>query len=187
MQDIDREILRKAAAGDLQAFEEIYKALSSFVYRVAYRVVQNVPDAEEVTQDVFLKIHDHLRDFQERAALSTWAYRITVNTALNYAKKSNRERNRRDDFDNVIATQSVAPRAGEKMEQEGRQAQIQEILEVLNPEQRACLVLRELEGMDYQQIAKTLQININTVRTRLKRARDKLLERARKGAIPREL
>src|SRR5580658_612233 len=90
MEDIAKDILIKASQGDMQAFEEVYKKSSSFVYNVAFRVVNNREDALEVAQEVFMIIHDKLKNFRFESSFKTWAYRITANRAINYAKKSSR-------------------------------------------------------------------------------------------------
>ena len=94
MQDIPKETLIKAQEGDLESFENIYKETSGFVYNVAFRIVNNKQDAEEVVQDVFLNIYHNLKNFRFQSSFKTWAYRITVNCAINYVKKTGRERNR---------------------------------------------------------------------------------------------
>jgi len=186
-QEVDEKVLKKAASGDLDAFECVYRSFSDFVYRVAYRIVQNRPDADDVTQDVFVKLYDHLKDFKSRALLSTWIYRITVNTALNTAEKNNRERARREEDERAVERQSVPAEAPLKLGRDDAETELGKILQKISPEQRACLVLRELEGLDYRAIAEVLNIKMNTVRTRLKRAREALAELSRKGAVTREL
>ena len=74
MQDIPKDVLIKAAEGDIKAFEHIYRVTSGFVYSVAFRITQNTQEAEEVTQDVFLKIHKNLKNFRFRASFKTWIY-----------------------------------------------------------------------------------------------------------------
>src|SRR5476651_1906364 len=90
MEDISKDILIKASQGDMRAFEDVYKASNSFVYNVAYRVVNNREDALEVAQEVFMIIHDKLKTFRFESSFKTWVYRITANYAINYAKKSSR-------------------------------------------------------------------------------------------------
>src|SRR5579863_533148 len=90
MQDISKDTLIKASQGDMQAFEDVYKASSSFVYNVAFRVVNNREDALEVSQEVFMIIHDKLKTFRFESSFKTWVYRITANYAINFAKKSSR-------------------------------------------------------------------------------------------------
>jgi RNA polymerase sigma-70 factor (ECF subfamily) len=175
MQEIERELITKAGQGDRGAFQEIYQRASGYVYTLAYRVVNTKHDAEEVTQDVFLKIHRSLGSFRFESSFKTWLYRITVNAALNHAKKRSRVTTREVEEvfeDPATVTQ---PDAAKSIEAGETERQLNALLEQLNPDQRACIVLREIEGLDYQGIASSLGININTVRSRLKRARETLM------------
>ncbi len=186
MQDISRDVLTRAAGGDLAAFEEIYRAASGFVYGIAFRITGSREDTEEVTQDVFLKIHEHLKDFRFGSSFRTWAYRITVNTAVNVYRRNKRLGARRADFEPVAATAVAPDGTEERLEKADRERLVTGLLAGLNPEQRACVVLREIEGLSYREIAETLKINLNTVRSRLKRARLTLVTRG-KEAIKNEL
>ncbi len=175
MQEIERELIQRAGEGDMGAFREIYQRASGYVYTLAYRVVNKKHDAEEVTQDVFLKVHQHLRAFKFESSFKTWLYRVAVNTALNHAKKRSRVTTREVEEvfeDPATVTQ---PDAGKGIEAGETAARLKVLLDQLNPDQRACIVLREIEGLDYQEIARSLSININTVRSRLKRAREALM------------
>ncbi|MDD2653792.1 MAG: RNA polymerase sigma factor [Candidatus Omnitrophica bacterium] len=174
MQDISDKILVQAAAGDMDSFHEIYKATSCFVYNVAHRITNSREDAEDVTQEVFLKIHKNLNNFQFRSSFKTWVYRITVNTAINATKKTSKDLNRRVDFDKAIQSLGDAPKES-GVDKEANELKVKALLDKLNPDQRACVVLREIEGLSYEEIAKSLKINLNTVRSRLKRARAMLM------------
>lgn len=171
MQDIAKHILIQARGGDIRAFEGIYRATSCFVYNVALRVTNNREGAEEVTQDVFLKIHKNLKKFQFKASFKTWVYRITVNTAINMSKHRSKEKSRTIEYDDTIRINMTEKRMNKAENEE----EIASLLNMLNPDQRTCVILRNLEGLSYEEIAETLNTNINTVRTRLKRAREKLL------------
>lgn len=165
------EIISKAQQGDLKAFEEIYTTLFGYVSNVACRMVGNMEDAEEITQDVFMKIHRHLKDFQFQSSLSTWAYRITVNSAINHLKKESQKKKNVPYIDDISA-QAQQPSLAH---QEYQEKLISDMLASLNPEQRTVIVLRGMEGLSYEEIAQTLQIPINTVRSRIKRARETML------------
>ena len=179
MQDISRDVITKAAQGDIGAFEEIYKATSSFVYNVAYRVVENKEEAQEITQDVFMKIHDKLKDFKFESSLKTWIYRVTANTAINASIKRSKEQDRRVDFDEAVAQEPIEEMLKRRLDQEENEVLVKRMLDGLNPEQRVIVTLREMQGLSYEEIAKALNININTVRSRLNRAREALLKIAR--------
>lgn len=174
MEDISRSIVIQAAKGDTEAFEAIYRAISNFVYRVALRITNNHDDAEDVTQDVFIKIYQNLNNFQFRSSFKTWAYRITVNAAINACKGTGRGFDRRDE-DTTVMNQDASAMTETDMDKKDTEKLIASLLKILNPDQRACIVLREIEGLNYQEISEVLSVNINTVRSRLKRARETLL------------
>ncbi|MFH1645526.1 MAG: RNA polymerase sigma factor [Candidatus Omnitrophota bacterium] len=175
MNDISRNIIIRASEGDIDAFEEIYRGYSGFVYNVALRVISDKQYAEEVTQDVFLTIYKKLLDFNFKASFKTWVYRIAVNTSINYAKKNQKHRNRTVEFDEKAFLVQEKGGVKEDIEREYDKKIIDRLLGFLSPEQRVCIVLRHIEEMSYEEISQVLDVNINTVRTRLKRAREKLL------------
>ena len=179
--DFGQELLKKAAAGDMPAFEQIYKAASGFVYNVALRITHNCADAQEVTQDVFIKIYHSLNDFQFRSTFKTWVYRITVNTAINRYRKVKREESGRLDYDEIIKFLPADNSAAEGAIKNDNEMMLNKLLDRLIPEYKVCLILREIEGLSYQEIAVTLKIPLNTVRSRLKRAREALLAASGKG------
>jgi len=187
MQEPAVDIIQKASKGDLKAFEEIYKAASGFVYSCAHRVVNNASDAEEITQEVFLKVHKNLEKFEFRSSLKTWIYRITVNTAINYSKKMKREMPPHKEIENEQPLADTEHRIDNIIENSDNERVLQALLGILNPDQKACLILREIEGLDYKEIAAALRININTVRSRLKRARETLVASRKSGEIKNEL
>jgi len=176
MLEITAQTIQRAAQGDVAAFEDIYRKTSGFVYNVAWRMARNREDAEEIAQNVFVSVYRKLADFRFEASLKTWLYRITVNLALNYLKKTGRERDRTVSYDDAVAY----PDAGIEnipapMQEPADPQRVERMLGALNPDQRACIVLRSIEGLSYQEIARALNININTVRSRIKRARETLL------------
>lgn len=186
MNNVPKDIIERAAQGDEQAFRELYQMTARRVYGTALRITGNQPDAEEVTQDVFMKIHHQLKTFKTGTSFMAWVYRITVNTAINAYHKRKRRTVREDDFEIVIGKTAGSSAVTALIEQEHHEKQVQKLLGMLNPDQRACLVLREIEGLDYKEIATALKININTVRTRLKRAREVLVKKT-KGVISHEM
>ena len=187
MKDIPKETLIKAQEDDLESFENIYKETSVFVYNVAFRIVNNKQDAEEVVQDVFLNIHHNLKNFRFQSSFKTWVYRITVNCAINHVKKMAREKNKIKEYgNNLISTGETSQMLEIEKVNVGQEEIISSLLGILDVDQRACISLRNIEGLSYQEISDTLKININTVRTRLKRAREKLLNSGKK-AIKNEL
>ena len=166
----------------MSAFEEIYRATSDYIYTVAVNITGNRADAEEVTQDVFLKVFRRLKDFHFRSSFKTWIYRITLNSAISRLRKRAKWRSRESEYSDSIAHKSGRNTTREAVDREYNELRVRSMLEMLNPDQRACIVLRGIEGLSYREIAEVLSININTVRSRLRRARGILVARHRKEA-----
>ena len=175
MQAIPRDIIIQASQGDIEAFRGIYDRSSDFVYNIALRITNNREDAEEVTQDVFLKIHKNLKWFQFRSSLKTWIYRITVNTAINTSKRKAKERNNTVVYDDVLQLKDAIAVTESVIDKKSNEELVRSLLDILPLEQRSCIALRDLEGLSYKEISMALRLNLNTVRTRLKRAREALL------------
>lgn len=167
----------------MEAFEEIYRYSSGYVHSVAYRITGNRQDAEEVTQDVFVRVYRKLGTFAFRSAFSTWIYRIAMNTAINLYRKRSKERGRTVPFDDAI--DSGKGREGKEeinsIDSEDNEKLVRSMLESLPEGQRACVVLRNIEGLKYEEVALALGINLNTVRSRLSRARERLISLYGKG------
>jgi len=185
MRDIPRDIIEAAANGDVSAFEEIYRNFSSAVYTLALGVTQDRQDAEEAAQDVFIKVFRNLKKFGFRSSLWTWIYRITMNTAMNFYNRRARQISRFSSYEETGEDATPAAEGGPGKDAAKSEAaeHVAAILKTLNPEQRACLVLREIEGLDYRQIADALAIPLNTVRSRLKRAREAAAAYCRKEGL----
>ena len=175
MENITKDILVLASGGDITSFEKIYREACGFVYNVALRITETKEDAEEITQDVFIKIYRNLKNFKFSSSFKTWVYRIAVNTALNHRKKELKQQEYRARLGHDCETEITSCQSNDLEDKEESRHQADEFLAQLSADQRICVVLRNIEGLSYQEIADILNININTVRTRLKRAREKLL------------
>ena len=126
MEDIAKDILIRASQGDMQAFEDVYKASSSFVYNVAFRVVNNREDALEVAQEVFMIIHRKLKGFRFESSFKTWVYRVTANSAINFAKKSSRVKT--VPYEDTLGESEVANEAQTRMDQEHQSQLVENLL-----------------------------------------------------------
>ena len=175
MQDISQDVIRRAADGDINAFEELFRAYADYVFNIALRATRNHEDAQEVTQDVFIALHRKLSGFKFQSGLKTWIYRITVNMTINYLKRETKHRNNAVEYNDALGGLFTRPEAHDQADQEHQEHIIHQLLEALSPEQKECVVLRNIEGFTYEEIAQALNIDINAVRSRLKRAREKLI------------
>ena len=189
MREIAKETIELAADGDISAFEEIYKAFSSTVYTVALGVTRDTRDAEETTQDVFVKIFKGLKRFNFKSSLGTWIYRITKNAAINMYRS--RVRHRAFGAVNYDEIKDSIPDLRETLKEETEKhhaaVSIDNIFRNMSPEHRLCITLREIEGLNYKEMADILRIPLNTVRSRLKRARAAMAACAQKEGLTHEL
>jgi RNA polymerase sigma-70 factor, ECF subfamily len=176
MDSISLRVLELAGQGDIEAFEEVYKTTAGFVYNVALRIIRNSADAQEVTQDVFMKIYRGLKDFAFRSSFKTWVYRITVNTAINYYHSLSRKEKGRVDYESAVESLPDGRSPVDELSRSEDQAKLNRLLGKINIEYRTVLVLREIEGLSYQEIAGALKIPVNTVRSRLSRGRQALMD-----------
>lgn len=175
MNTLSDSTIEKAAAGDMYAFERVYKETSGFVFNSALRLCGRWQDAEEVTQDIYVKLFKNLRQYKSGTAFKSWLYRVTYNETLNFIKKRKTEKNKAEDLVQTVPAASL-PEMDSKIEDEYTHAVITASMRLLRSEFRACVIMREIDGLSYQEIAQALGIKINTVRTRLRRAREKLVE-----------
>lgn len=172
----------RPCASEVPTFEHIVAVHERMVYRLAYRFVGNPHDASDVAQETFLRVHRALPKFRGEAALSTWIHTITANTARNFLRaKKSRERHqvltfpdrnepvRPDIFERQPDRETANPaRIAESGELGER---IQRALMRLPESFREAVVLRDLEGLDYGQIAKRLRVSEGTIKSRIARGR----------------
>jgi len=167
----------------MAAFEEIYRLTSGFVFNVALRIARRHADAEDVALEVFVKMHQNLGQFGFKSSLKTWLYRITVNTALSRCRKNTGEANAIQKYKNHLATEPANDPFPDRVHKKDNETSVSNLLAKLDPDQRACVVLREMEGLAYNEISDILNIPMNTVRSRLHRAREALMEFAKKETL----
>lgn len=182
----DRELVRRAQGGDKEAFEELIRRHQNRVFAVASGILHRREDVEDISQQVFVKAYFSLKRFDQRAALSTWLYKITVNECWDLLRKRKvRPLVYESDLSEEQAKQVAAsdqgaqyrPDASERLE--ARQ-QVELLLEGLDERDRLMLILKEVEGFAIEEIAEVLNLNSNTVKVRLFRARRKIVSRVGK-------
>ena len=165
----DADLVSRAQSGRLDAFEELVRRHRLATYRVALRVLGDESDAEDATQDAFVQAWRNLGGFRADAAFSTWMYRIVTNRCLNMLRARRRTEPLPDD------REAPASRPDRIAEARWQVEDLKLAILRLTPEQRAPLVLRELQGCSYEEIAQSLDLSISAVKSRLHRARLELL------------
>jgi RNA polymerase sigma-70 factor (ECF subfamily) len=179
--DEDRLVAR-GRRGDKKAFEVLVKRYHRRVAAVIYRIVENPDDAEVLTQEVFIKAYTSLASFQGESRFFSWIFRIAVNAALTHNKRKAVERKYMDQFKEVVNDpwQPVGGSRPDDPEQHLQQKQFVRrflaSLRDLPEEMRTSIILREFQDMNYREIAEVMDVPLNTVRSRLFRARVMLRE-----------
>ena len=182
----DAILVKQCWQGDSAAMERLILKYQSRIYNIILKICADPDDAAELTQETFVKVIENINNFQGRSGFYTWAFRIAVNLTLNYC-----QRNARLGFSSLDAEQekyysSTNQALKELLSDDSSPdpavlAQDRELCEIavrslmkLDDAQRVVVVLRDIEGMNYDQIAKVLDVELGTVKSRLSRARKKL-------------
>jgi RNA polymerase sigma-70 factor, ECF subfamily len=179
MQGSDHSIVRAVLAGDTDAYGALVRAHSPGVFRVAFRILGNEADAEEIVQETFLRGYQRLESFEQRSAFATWIYRIAVNCALNRVGRPQIEADYRhgEETDAEAKTVQVAAQdAGPERILLGREIQAAQdlALQRLTPTEKTAFVLRHLEDRSMLEIAEALGIAPNAAKQAVFRAVRKL-------------
>ncbi|MDQ6776379.1 MAG: sigma-70 family RNA polymerase sigma factor [Actinomycetota bacterium] len=185
--DSDDALIERSRRGDLRAFETLVERHRDVVFRVAARVV-GPDDANDVTQDAFLRAFHRLSSFRAEASFRAWLLQITHHAAL-----TTLQRRRRDPVDpeavveEVPETLSVERQPAERLQARERQQRLALKLHGMHPTYRSLVVLRDLEGLSYEEIAEVLEMPLGSVKGRLHRARGQLIELLRANTYDWEL
>lgn len=162
--------LDRLRAGDDRAFEELVRTYQHRVFGVALRMLGNAAEAEEIAQEAFLRAHRSLGGFRGEAKLSTWLYAIASRLCLNRLASGERHRVNAGE-ETLMRLPSADTGAADALERGERDAALQQAIASLPEERRIVVVLRDVEGLSYDEIAQALDLEPGTVRSRLHRAR----------------
>ncbi len=176
----DVSLVRRTKAGDVSAFEELFRRYQKRVYNMAYRLVGNESDASELTQEVFVKVFNSIGRLRAEEAFLTWLRTVTVNVCRDFGRRKKPNTESLDatvkfedgEVSREIADPSIGPE--KQLLLDDKQQAIRRAVSTLSPEHRTVIVLHHLEGMDVSEIAKMLDSPIGTVKSRLSRAREEL-------------
>jgi RNA polymerase sigma-70 factor (ECF subfamily) len=184
--ETDDRLVRQARLGQLDAFETLVARHSDVVFRVAARIVGR-DDAPDVSQDAFLRAYHRLDRFRGTAPFRSWLLQITQNVALDYLARRRRQATGPLDEGEAAADPDPHRQPASTLERQERQERLERKLELLRPDYRALLVLRELEDLSYDEIAAILEMPLGSVKGRLHRARGDLIELMRNNTYDWEL
>ena len=151
------------------SFDQVVRERQIRILRTAYRIVGNWADAEDVTQEVFVRLHRHGLSFPNEAALGGWLYRVTVNLCLDHARSSRTGQELTDSHSQAASAEAEAIRNQQKR-------RLMAALALLPPRERAAVVLREIEGLSTAEVAEILGSSEGTVRSQISKAVTRLRE-----------
>jgi RNA polymerase sigma-70 factor (ECF subfamily) len=187
----DTALIARAQKADIAAFNEIVARYKNKIYNYLLRMTGSQDDAEDLTQEVFVRMYTNIASFRAEASLSTWLFRIAGNLAVDAFRRGKKERGvvssldapaAGSDDEGQGATQDVPDWSREPLKQFGQKelgAQIQTALEKLPPKLRSAVVLHDVEGLPYEEIAAIEKIPLGTVKSRIFNARVALREQLR--------
>ena len=173
----EAELISRCQQGDQEALREIFERHHQKVYRVAYGVLRQREEALDIAQEVFIKLFRSIKNFRGKSRFSTYLYRMAVNTAIDHLRKAAKSHvsslDQEEGFEPAEDPERRPDRIFLYREMEGK---VNEALNELPADQRTAIVLREVEGLSYQEIAETMKSSIGTVMSRLHYGRRRMQE-----------
>jgi len=170
--NVDKDILIRAQAGDLEAFEYILSFYEKRIYNYCLRILKNSHNAKDATQETFIKVYAHRKLIDPEKNIKTWIFTIATNTTYDLlrSKKRKNEVSLDAEFETISDSSSY-------YEKEGLTSDIDKALEQINPEYKKALLLFYQQGFQYEEIADILEMPINTVKTHIKRGKEQLKDK----------
>ncbi|MCQ2979173.1 MAG: sigma-70 family RNA polymerase sigma factor [Clostridia bacterium] len=176
----ENETVSMAQQGNMKAFEHLVTLYEGYVYNLCYNVFYNALDAQDATQEIFVKIYKNINSFKFNSQFKTWVYKIAINTCID---EYNRKKKRIFEiFDGEEPeTYDIPDKKGKNpeqiLEEKELRNDLKDIIKSLPLKYRVCIVLRDMQGLTYEEISDTLKLNINTVKVRVNRGRLKIKDK----------
>jgi RNA polymerase sigma-70 factor (ECF subfamily) len=180
----DEDLVARSQNGDIEAFEELISRYERKIYTAAYRIIGNYDDANDFAQEAFLRAFQSIGTFRGEASFLTWMCRIVTNICRDELRK--RYRTPVDSLDKEVTLgeseikkqlATTDPGPEELYEKKELHEELQELINTLSPEFRLALILRDIQGFTYEEIAEQLECSLGTVKSRINRARTYLKEK----------
>ena len=178
---IDAALIKKAKNGDISAFEDLIDRHQQKVFNIAYRMCGNYDDASDMAQEALIKAYLNFDKFDGKSQFSTWLYRVTTNSCLDQIKKNKKipltsldSEIETNEGSTVREIESRGKTPEQELESKELSKEINECIKQLPAKHRTVIILRDINGMAYEEIAKTLNCSVGTVKSRVNRARSAL-------------
>ncbi|MBI2899077.1 MAG: sigma-70 family RNA polymerase sigma factor [Planctomycetes bacterium] len=173
MADSDRELVRRAQDGDPDAFNELVLRHQEKIFNAVYRFCSHWEDACDITQRAFVNAFRKIGEFKGDSAFTTWMYRIAFNQSVSFRRETGRQKtvSLTSKDDEMVREPAFEHNPSERLETDDSRRKVQQALAALDDDDRKIIVLKDLQGYSYDEIAAILDIPKGTVRSRLHRAR----------------
>jgi RNA polymerase sigma factor (sigma-70 family) len=163
-------------------FNTIYNEYQLLVYNVALNYVQSIEDAEEITQDVFLKVHESLSDFKENSSIKTWLYRITINQSLDFIKKKNSKKRffifgKKSQNEFELTNISNFEHPGILLERQEDAKVLFLVINTLPENQKTAFILSKVDGLSNPEVSEIMEMSISAIESLIFRAKKELKEK----------
>jgi len=175
----ENDLIDRILAGDKQLYAQLVDNYKSYAFTIAYKIMENRPDAEEVAQDAFIKAYHYLKGFNRSARFSTWLYRIVFNTAISHKRKN------RHVFQSIDNTFDPVGESNHSLEKDDKSVFIDQALKRLNEADRLSLQLFYLKEFSLEEVADIMGQKMSTTKVRIHRARQRLADEL-KGILKKE-
>lgn len=173
----ETEMISRCQQGDQEALKEIFEKYNNKVYRIAYGVVREREEALDIVQEVFIKLFHTIKNFKGRSRLYTYLYRMTMNTAIDHARKIGKQFVSSLDEEGTPEPSDTLEKGPERiLLQKELEERVKRAMDRLPAEQRAAIIFRDVEGLSYQEMAEAMGSSIGTVMSRLHYGRKRLQE-----------
>ena len=164
-------LIDRILAGERECYSGLVDQYKSYAYTIAFKIVNNRPEAEEAAQDAFIKAFRYLKNFNRQAKFSTWLYRIVFNTAISYKRKNKQQF---QSIENSIIEHPLT--ADRELEKDDQQVFIAKAMDELNEADRLAIQLYYIKEFSLEEVAEMMGQNINTIKVRVHRARQRLAD-----------
>lgn len=180
---MEEEFIQQLRKRDLNAYSKLVSQTSGRIYNIAFGILQNKEDAEDITQEVFIEIYQSVSRFNERSKLSTWIYRITVSKSLELIRSRNRKKRSAIllnlfGIEKHISITETSPfyHPGVKLENKERAAVLFNAIKKLPMNQRTAYTLHKLENFSYEELAGIMNLSVSSVESLMFRAKQNLIK-----------
>jgi len=179
LETTEQELLLRAQKNDIEAFESLISPYTNQLLNHAFRILKNREDAEDALQDTYLKTYNSIKKFEGVSSFKTWLYKILTNACLDKLRKQKRETttslyttDEDGEHEINVADETYSPEIS--AQKSAAYAALKKALDTLSEEHRIAIIMRDIDGLTYDEIAEATETNVGTVKSRINRARSQL-------------